>query len=572
MTAITVRRGSMELLLRRRSEAILVFGARSGVHAQLGGDDRVEAVRRLSENVLMVRARNESGSRSLSAELSDHVPVTGWYEFDDPEVSLPFLPTSRLSLGTVDGRPPQQHGLGRLLDQLGLRAISSPVAGGYFRFSTTAKVDAVIACAALTSQAGVLFAEPDRLVSLLHAGEPEWVARQWHLEARPIVGGLAGFGANIREAWAITRGDPEVVVGVFDDGFDLMNPDLMGNRLTSADFAPLAELLDLPEPFGPADEDASANRMIGDYHGTPCAGLAIGRASKNVSGVAPGCAWLPGRARFSLASEDLLLRSIEYLSARCDVLSCSWGALASPYEVPSMAMLQTFDKLVTTGGRRGRGLVVCFAAGNKNLPTVIEASANPSGFEFFDNTGRKTGTFFQNKPMHSAWSEIPETVVVGAINFERKKSRYSNWGSTLTVVAPSDDWDPSQAPAERAMSKPKLVTSDNEHVGLGMFELGAAPAELGYVTDSMSGTSGATPIVAGACALVVSVSQGITAGQVLQILRDSADKTGLPPKLDAPVPHNNNQVTGAFDAATGHSAWYGYGALDVHKAVAMARG
>ena len=42
-------------------------------------------------------------------------------------------------------------------------------------------------------------------------------------QARPLIQKL-----HVEEAWQITRGDPAVVVGVIDNGFDYFHPDLKG--------------------------------------------------------------------------------------------------------------------------------------------------------------------------------------------------------------------------------------------------------------------------------------------------------------------------------------------------------
>lgn len=67
------------------------------------------------------------------------------------------------------------------------------------------------------------------------------------------------------------------------------------------------------------------------------------------------------------------------------------------------------------------------------------------------------------------------------------------------------------------------------------------------------GTSGATPIVAGICALMLSVNPNLTAREVKQILKDTADKIGNP-----------------NDYINGHSVRYGYGRVNADKAVAEA--
>nr|MBC8877120.1 hypothetical protein [Planctomycetota bacterium] len=36
---------------------------------------------------------------------------------------------------------------------------------------------------------------------------------------------------NVLEAWEVTKGDPEILVGVIDNGFDFFHPDLKGQLI-----------------------------------------------------------------------------------------------------------------------------------------------------------------------------------------------------------------------------------------------------------------------------------------------------------------------------------------------------
>ena len=42
---------------------------------------------------------------------------------------------------------------------------------------------------------------------------------------------------NLHEAWEITKGDPNVLVGVIDNGFDFFHPDLKGQLIPGYYFA-----------------------------------------------------------------------------------------------------------------------------------------------------------------------------------------------------------------------------------------------------------------------------------------------------------------------------------------------
>ncbi|HJV81429.1 S8 family serine peptidase [Noviherbaspirillum sp.] len=90
----------------------------------------------------------------------------------------------------------------------------------------------------------------------------------------------------------VTRGERSIVVALIDDGFDLSHPDFDGpGKIVS----PKDYVDGNANPFPEAAHD--------DYHGTPCAGVAIAESNgRGVVGVAHGCAFMP--VRFPLAADD----------------------------------------------------------------------------------------------------------------------------------------------------------------------------------------------------------------------------------------------------------------------------
>jgi len=77
---------------------------------------------------------------------------------------------------------------------------------------------------------------------------------------------------------------------------------------------------------------------------------------------------------------------------------------------------------------------------------------------------------------------------------------------------------------------------------------------LGGYTPTFNGTSSATPIVAGACSLVLSANANLTEAQVRRIIMGTADKVG-------PFPYKNKR-----------NDYFGYGRLNVLAALNAARG
>jgi len=425
------------------------------------------------------------------------------------------------------------------------------------------------------------FVEPDFIVPLgpsdnNHTAQDPTVSNsfreQWHLHGEAKSHERSELPSlNVLEAWKTTPGIKEIIVAVMDDGFDLSLADLRDNVVHPSDFT-RNDVLTSNELRGLPDDNAPfAEASRGDYHGTACAGLAIGRGVDVISGVAPGCAWMPVRFGIGSTSQSLVLTILEYVSERADVLSCSWGLKASGYVKFSKTAETVVSEITTNGGRAKNGLVICFAAGNFNLPTYLEPEDNPDGMEYYGSGGTTLGQFFSTKTIRSGWTEQPGVIVVGSMTDQGRKALYSNWGPHLTVTAPSDNWHPKSLSTRPKYGNLALTTSDNENHGLGLSQVGMENEDFGAFTHGMGGTSGATPQVAGVCALILSILPGLSAQEVKRIIEKSCSIGVINQGLDEASMHNNAIIDGAFHAETGHSQWFGYGLLDAAQAVKMTK-
>jgi subtilisin family serine protease len=103
-----------------------------------------------------------------------------------------------------------------------------------------------------------------------------------------------------------------------------------------------------------------------------------------------------------------------------------------------------------------------------------------------------------------------------------------------------------------------------------LHEKGLAENEEGYVTHGMGGTSGATPIVAGVCGLVLAVKSNLTAKQVKEILIETANKVDIDLTIDDEI-RNNKDQDGRFIGDGQHSLWFGYGKVNAEAAVSRAK-
>lgn len=402
--------------------------------------------------------------------------------------------------------------------------------------------------------------------------DPEY-SKQWHLHT--------GFNdpdydtrscSLCEDSWSLLDdfGSEEVVIAVSDDGckldhHDLDSPDkfsgwgyFRGERLVTT-----------------IDIDADPNEMYipGSNHGTSCNGVIGGEIDALLTvGAAAGSQLLPIQWESSgpslFISDSKMLTALNYISDKADVMSNSWGGV--PTSLWALPVINRIKTLALTGGRRGKGIVFLWAAGNEN--SLINHTADQQvpydhGVEVQGGSlvwvGVNTTRVFRNNLVG-----IPGVMHIAALASTAKRSHYSNYGPGIGLCAPT-----SNSHAYYRMTVR----------GLGIT---TATGESGGVTDSFGGTSSATPLVAGVAALTISANPNLSALEVISILKQTASKdldfTGYPATPPASFDTNTSWdvspvapfASGNFfdngDAEGSWSPWFGHGRVDAAAAVAEA--
>lgn len=399
--------------------------------------------------------------------------------------------------------------------------------------------------------------------------------RQWHLhDALSHADFDSRASTRTEDAWRLLDGfgDTDVVIAVSDDGCKLDHGDfnsagkfadwgyLRGSRLITSRAI-----------------DAEPGQMYksGSNHGTSCCGVIAGEVDGTLTvGAAPGCRLLPIQWESSgpslFISDSKLMTVLEFIADKVDVMSNSWGS--SPFGSWPTPVLNRIRTLSQTGGRRGKGIVFVWAAGNENCPIEHTSNQNipyTNGVEVQGGSlvwvGVKTAREFRHNLVNEAG-----VMYVAAIASTARRSHYSNYGTGIAISAPS-----SNSHEYHRLSLP----------GLGITTTTGSSA---LVTFGFGGTSSATPLVAGIAALVISANPDLSAGEVISVLKRTASKDldfGDWPKTP-PAPFNQDTSwdispvapfdTGAF-SNIGHpdgtwSPWYGHGRVDARAAVGEALG
>lgn len=285
---------------------------------------------------------------------------------------------------------------------------------------------------------------------------------QWHYHNTGQQNGTPDADIDLPEAWEITKGNPEVIVAVIDQGIQTNHPDLIANMW---------------EGIGYNFINNSPNIVPGD-HGSHVAGTVAGVNNNGIgiSGVAGGSG--PGDGVrlmscqvFNPTSGGGGFQNAPVWAADngAAISQNSWGYTSPGYY--EQAVLDAIDYFNINGGGEAMvdGGITIFAAGN-------------SGSQGQWYPGYYSGCFS-----------------VAATNNQDKRSWYSNYDTWVDVSAPG---------GETNQVTQRGVLSCWRNSNYGFYE----------------GTSMACPHVSGIAALMISLAYGqFTPAQVADIIRNTTD-------------------------------------------------
>lgn len=321
------------------------------------------------------------------------------------------------------------------------------------------------ALATLAALPGVSHAGPDWLVQATITPNDPSFAQQWALDNQGQDGGTADADIDAPEAWAYHTGSRSVKVGVIDSGIDLQHPDLTGNLWTNPGEIAGNGLDD--DANGYVDDvhgwnfvSDNANPDDDHFHGTHVAGT-IGASTGNGLGVAGVC-WQVTLVplKFLDASgngytSDAVAAVYYANTIGCDLTNNSWGGGGFD---------QTLKDAIDAAGAQGRLFIA--AAGNDG----VDIGSYP------------------HYPSSYACSNL---VAVAATDRKDMLAAFSNFNSSGVHIA---------APGVSILSTFPMQQT-----------WAMADKGLSAAYGSISGTSMATPHVAGAIALLKAAEPGLDA-------------------------------------------------------------
>ena len=546
---VLLQRGGEELALLKMSDRFTVRSTSSGVGEDLAKVLPAEYQREIPRAQLeeFTVAPQQRDAAMQAARDNDTVAFASHvYQLKDNPETLVYL-TDQLTIQfTLEANQAAKNAIAA---EFGLQLVQ-PVVGipntFVFQLTPQATENPVKIANRLMVRPEVLIAEPNIVVPQepLYRPRDPFYPQQWYLYNTGGSVLAAGSHIDVEKAWDITRGNRSVVVAVADDAIDLNHPDFQGTGKIVApkDFKD-QDFLPLPES---SDES----------HGTACAGVAVAEENgTGIVGVAPGCALMPIRTTGFLDDPTIEQLFDWAIAHDASIISCSWGpaAVYFPLSLRQRAALTR----AATQGRQGKGCVIAFAAGNANRP--VSGTIFEKGWP--NDLLRGPTDWLGGFTIH------PDVITVSACTSLGKKSVYSNWGTNVSVCAPSNN-----APPGMWFEKTGYVATAPEVTvpipGLGIFSddlLGELGYETGDFVRSFGGTSSACPVVAGVAALVLSANPDLTATEVKRLLQETADKI-----VDRDADPQLGMRLGTYDT-NGFSQWFGYGKVNAFKAVQAAK-
>ena len=323
---------------------------------------------------------------------------------------------------------------------------------------------------AYTEKSEIEYAEPNYYRTVNGIPNDELYSFQWHL---PLV--------NMPEAWDLSTGEG-VTVAIIDTGVNPFGRDSFG-------------------PIGDSRVLRGYNAIAGlpggidfEGHGTHVAGV-VGQETDNgigVAGIAYGANILPVKSLsiFGVGVDSWIIRGIRWATDQgADVINLSLGSFDAS---------QAFEDAVNYAYENG--VTVVAAAGNSGDGEVMY----PAAYE--------------------------NCIAVGAVNYIKVLTDYSNYGDTLDLVAPGGD---------------NNVDLNGDGYADGILQENFGFFGLNWGFWYYAGTSFASPHVAGIAALVKSFHPDYGPDEIWLVLQDTAQDLGDP----------------------GWDARYGHGLVDAYAAV-----
>ncbi|WP_341502131.1 S8 family serine peptidase [Gallaecimonas sp. GXIMD4217] len=338
-------------------------------------------------------------------------------------------------------------------------------------------------------------AEPNYLLHANATPDDSRFGELWGLHNTGQSGGTVDADIDAPEAWDITTGSRSVIVGVIDTGVDYSHPDLQANMWVNPGEIAGNGVDDdgngvVDDIHGFSAYNDNGDPMDGNGHGTHVAGT-IGASGNNGSGVA-GVNW------------EVTIIGCQFLSPSGS--GSSSDAIECIDYMTDLKVNRGIDIKATNNSWGGGGY-------SEALKGAIDTAGN-AGILFVAAAGNDSSDG-DSSPHYPSSYDSDAILAVASTDRNDNMSGFSNYGLTSVDLG---------APGSSILS--------------------TVPGG-GY--DSYSGTSMASPHVAGAAALIWSINPDLSPVEMKQLLMDSGDE--LPALVGKTVSGKRINLASALDAA-----------------------
>ena len=407
----------------------------------------------------------------------------------------------------------------------------------YYKVQLPAGTDPFAIANALYTRRLVRWAQPNWLwhfIPMSTTPNDPYFSSQWHLTQ-----------INAQYAWDTeTAEGKDVRIAIVDTGVDLNHPDL--NVLSNLGKDYLGNLGGAPNTPTYGGNQNGGNDHEGTPHGTSCAGLAAAKTNNGlgVSASCWGCPIIPirliadaGTSAYSVRAEDNYNAMKYAVDNGAWVVSNSWGMQDCQTDnygncktcitVPADNNSSNGVDYGRTKGRNGKGTLFLWAAGNSHCDT------NMNNFLKNDN----------------------DLLTVSALSKSGSMESYSNYGVAIDISA-------------GAGASTTDIQGNTYGYACSSYGCMGSLDNNGDYTNGFSGTSAATPVAAGAVALMLAANPDLTFSGAMNCVKSSARKPSTACSEGSWTNQSDEHIEGGSKE---HSPCYGFGIVDANAMVVGAK-
>jgi subtilisin-like proprotein convertase family protein len=506
---LILRRGGEELGLKKVEDCFTVYLTSEKAHLpssivafshrQISWQDPLQKGFLLEE--IRVDPQNLEEAMLLARASEEIAFVSHVYQLKDNAQALCYL-TNQI---TVQFNPhTQPESIENIINKFALELIK-PIEGinqtFVYQLTTQSKENPLKIANYLISYEDVMVAEANVIL-----GKQSFSIQHSHHENKEKLAIATDMG--VESLWELTKGDPKVIIAIAEDN---INKD-------HSNFQEKDTVIVIRE-------------------------------------IAPKCALMPINITEFLDDQSIENLCDYALKKEASVLLCGWSFAAIRFPL-SLRQSMALHRLATQG-RKGKGCVIIFPAGNANRP--VNGTIYERGWQNDLLKGRIQWL--------NGFASHPDVITVSACSSLNKKATYSNWGEEISVCAPSNNTKPmiSLENNEVIFTAPEITTPlKGKKVFTGK-KFNSLDYSGGNESGNFGGTSSPSAIVAGVVGLMLSANGDLTAVEVKEILQETADKI-IDPAPDLQL----GMKLGNYNHNS-HSLWFGYGKVNGLKAVKLGK-